>query len=414
MSQKRIVVTGLGVVSCFGNDVDKFYDKLLAGESGVKKIDHFSTDELSTKIAASVGTVDSTGYLDKKQARRVDPCIAYGMVAGKRCIEHAGLADQLEGLDKTRCGILIGSGMGGMSTYTLGVDVLRNKGINRMSPFFIPYVLTNMPGGLLAIDLGFMGPNYAVSSACATGNHSIISAANHIRNGEADLMLCGGVEAAVNVVGLGGFCACKAVSQRNDEPERASRPWDKGRDGFVMGEGAGVLCLESLDHALARGATIYAEYLGGGVSCDAFHMTQLRPDGQGVANCLRQALKNSKIQASDVNLINAHATSTPMGDMAEVGALLQVFENPKDIMLQATKSITGHCLGAAGGVEAVGMVQGIYKKRLHPTINLEDPEDGIEFTVPTEAIDFDVTAAVSNSFGFGGHNAVLVLGPYKE
>ena len=277
MSNKRVVVTGLGIVSCFGNDVEHFYEQLLQGKSGAKVIEHFSTQDLSTKIAACIDDFDPGPYLDKKQARRVDTCIAYGVVAGKKSLEHADLLQKIETLDPLRCGILIGSGMGGMETYTKGVDVVREKGVHRMSPFFIPYVLTNMPGGLLAIDLGFMGPNYSVSSACATGNHAIINAANHIRRGEADLMLCGGVEAAVNPIGLGGFCACKAVSQRNNEPEKASRPWDKGRDGFLMGEGAGVLCLESLDHALARGANILAEYRGGGISCDAFHMTSLRP-----------------------------------------------------------------------------------------------------------------------------------------
>lgn len=265
MKKKRIVVTGMGLVSCFGNDVDVFYESLLAGKSGVHPITHFPCEEFPTRFAAGVPEFDASEYIDRKQARRIDPFIRFATVAGKKALEMGGLkGEALEGIDKTRAGIIIGSGMGGLSTFYEGTVVLTTKGYKRLTPFFIPFIITNMGGALLAIDLGFMGPNYSISTACATANFSIVAAANHIRQGHADLMLCGGAEAAVHPIGLAGFIANKALSERNEAPERASRPWDRGRDGFVMGEGAGVLLLESLEHAQARGAPILAEYLGGG------------------------------------------------------------------------------------------------------------------------------------------------------
>ncbi len=415
MSKKRIVITGMGIVSCFGNDVDIFYQNLLAGNSGIRTITDFPCEDYPTRIAGVIENFDTGEYLDKKQARRVDKSIAYTMVAGKKSLESAHLSgEQLERLQKDRCGILIGSGMGGMSVFADGVQTLVEKGQRRVSPFFVPYILTNMSGALLGMDIGFMGPNYSISTACATANNAIISAANHIRNGEADLMLCGGVEAAVIPMGLAGFCACKALSQRNDEPSRASRPWDLGRDGFVMGEGAGVLVMESLEHALARGAPILAEYLGGGLSCDAYHMTEPRADGAGVALCIRHALQDAGIKPEDINYINAHATSTPAGDMAEVNALKQVFKNPAAIKMNATKSLIGHFLGAAGGVEAIATIKAILDHRIHPTINLENPEPNLGFDVSTKAEEFEVKHAISNSFGFGGHNASIVLARYKH
>jgi 3-oxoacyl-[acyl-carrier-protein] synthase II len=414
MQRKRIVVTGMGVVSCFGSDVGGFYQNLLDGNSGATLITDFSVDEFPTKFAAVIRDFDVGDYMDKKQARRVDKFIAYAMVAGKKALEMSQLTGSaLEKLDKTQCGIVIGSGMGGMSVYAEGVQTLLEKGPRRVTPFFVPYILTNMAGGLLAIDLGFMGPNYSISTACATSNHSIIAAANHIRAGDAEVMLCGGVEAPILPIGLAGFCSCKALSTRNEEPTKASRPWDKGRDGFVMGEGAGVLVLESLEHALARGAPIFAEYLGGGISTDAHHMTEPRQDGAGVALCIRNALKNGGVQASDVNYINAHATSTPVGDMAEIEALKKVFTGSrKSIAINATKSMVGHGLGAAGGLEAIATIKALKEGVLHPTINLVDPEEGLDFHVPLKAEKWDTRVALSNSFGFGGHNASLVLGRY--
>lgn len=414
MNKKRIVITGMGVVSCFGNDVNLFYQKLLEGRSGIVEINDFPCEDYPTRIAGVIRNFDTEHYLDKKQARRVDKYIAYTMVAGKKALELGGFSlEDLSQLNKDRCGILIGSGMGGMTVFADGVQALIEKGHRKVSPFFIPYTLTNMGGALLAIDLGFMGPNYSISTACATSNSAIIAAANHIRNGEADLMLCGGVEAAILPMGLAGFCACKALSQRNEEPTKASRPWDQGRDGFVMGEGAGVLILESLEHAQKRGATIFAEYLGGGLSCDAYHITEPRAEGEGVSLCIKRALQDAQVQPQDINYINAHATSTPAGDMAEVNALKKIFNSPQSIKMNATKSMIGHLLGGAGGVEAIATIKAITDGVVHPTINLENPEPGLNFQVSSTAQECQIKVALSNSFGFGGHNASILLAPYK-
>jgi 3-oxoacyl-[acyl-carrier-protein] synthase II len=414
--KKRIVITGSGIVSCFGNDVKKFYSHLLAGDSGVVPITSFPCEDFPAKIGAAINDFDAGDYLDKKQARRVDKYIAYAVVAGKKALEDAQLGEgQRQNLNLQRCGIIIGSGMGGMSVFIDGVQTLNEKGPRRVSPFLIPYILPNMGGAILGMEVGFMGPNYPISTACATANNSIIAAAAHIRAGDADLMICGGSEAAITPLGLAGFCACKALSQRNDAPTKASRPWDRQRDGFVMGEGAGVLVLESLEHAQARGATILAEYLGGGISCDAHHMTEPHPDGEGVYICLQSAFKDAGISFQDVNYINAHATSTPAGDVAEVKALKRVFSNPRGIVMNATKSMIGHCLGAAGGLEAVATVEAIQTGMVHPTINLEDPEEICDgFNLPTKSLSHEINVAISNSFGFGGHNATLVFAPFHR
>ncbi len=415
MKKKRIVVTGLGVVSCFGNDVNTFYNSLLTGKSGASLITKFPCEDYATRFAAYIKEFDPEDYIDKKQARRVDPFIAYTMVSGKKALIDAGLAkEHLDSLNKSRCGVIIGTGIGGMTVFNDGVTTLNEKGHRRITPFFIPYTLTNMGGAMLAMDIGFMGPNYSVSTACATGNYAIFLAARHIQNGDVDLMLCGGAEAPILPIGLGGFCAVKALSTRNEAPEKASRPFDTARDGFVMGEGAGVLVLESLEHAQARGAPIYAEYLGGGFSCDAHHITEPLPDGEGVALCIRNAIKDAEVNIGDINYINAHATSTPVGDIAEINALKKVFTSHRDkISMNSTKSMIGHSLGAAGGLEAVVTVKAIEKGKIHPTINLENPEAGLDFNVPTEAENLTVKVAISNSFGFGGHNATLVFAPFK-
>ncbi len=413
MTKKRVVITGLGVVSCFGNDVEGFIDALMAGKSGVRSITEFPCDDFPTRFAAKISNFDPDGYIDKKQARRVDNFIAYSLVSGKKALESAKI-DKESKLDKKRCGVLIGSGMGGLDMFSNAVETLKDKGIGRMSPFFIPYTITNMGGALLAMEYGFMGPNYSISTACATGNYAIVSALRHIRDGEADLIVCGGVEAPINAVGLAGFCACRALSTRNEAPEKAARPWDKDRDGFVMGEGAGVLVLESLEHAKARGARIYGEVLGGAFSCDAHHMTMPREDGEGIALCIDKALKDADVSPSEVNYINAHATCTPLGDMAEVNAAKRIFKNPSKIYMNATKSMIGHGLGAAGGLEAVATVMQMKRKEIHPTINLDNPEEGLDFMTPTKATDCDIQVAISNSFGFGGHNASVVFKSYKE
>ncbi len=416
MSKKRrIVVTGMGIVSCFGTDVDHFYQSLLEGKSGITPITQFPCEDYPTRFAGSVQDFEVSEHMDKKQARRVDPFIRYTMVAGKKSLENAGLTGkELEKLDKSRCGVLVGSGMGGMSIFFEGNKTLFDKGFNRITPFFVPYIITNMGGGLLAIDLGFTGPTYSISTACATANYSIVSAAQHIERGDADLMVCGGSEAPINPIGVAGFVVMKALSERNSDIEGASRPWDKSRDGFVVGEGAGVLVLEEYEHAKKRGATILAEYLGGAVSTDAYHITSPREDGSGVASCIETAIKDANIDKKNINYVNAHATATSVGDLCEVRGIRTVFgDQVKEIKMNATKSMTGHCLGAAGGVEAIATIKAIQTKKLHPNLNLKDPEEELEGfnIVRGKAEDFDVKAGISNSFGFGGHNSVVIFGP---
>jgi len=416
MKRRRIVVTGMGLVSCFGNEVEPFYQSLLEGKSGVKPIEHFPVAEASTRFAASIVGFDPGDYMEKKTARRTDPYIRYAMVAGKKALQNARLftPEELEKTDKTRVGVIVGSGMGGMQVFCDGVQSYTEKGYKRVNPFFVPFIITNMAGALIAKDMGFMGPNYSISTACATSNNSIVAAANHIRSGEADIMVTGGVEAAIQELGLAGFCAIGALSERNDDPQKASRPWDKARDGFVMGEGAGVLVLEELEHALKRGATIYGEYLGGGLSCDAYHMTDPHPEGLGVALCIKKALEDAELAPEQISYVNAHATSTPVGDMAEVRAMHKIFKHPENIVMNSTKSMVGHCLGAAGGIEAIAVIKAIETGIVHPNINLDNPEDGIGFQLPTEPKKMEIQAALSNSFGFGGHNASVIFAPYHK
>ena len=407
----------MGIVSCFGTDVEDFYRQLLAGKSGIVPIEEFPCADYPTRIAGAVRNFDPGDYMEKKQARRVDPFIRYAVVAGKKCLESGKLdPEALAKLDKTRCGIIIGSGMGGMSVFYDGVETILTKGHRRLTPFFVPYIITNMGGALLAIDIGFMGPNYSISTACATSNSSIYAAAEQIQQGHADLMLCGGAEAPITPIGRAGFVAIKSMSTRNEEPGKASRPWDSGRDGFVMGEGAGVLLLESLEHAQARGAPIYAEYLGGSVNCDAHHITDPRQDGLGVALCMEGAIRAAGISKESINYINAHATSTPAGDLCELEAIRKVFgPHASKIKINGTKSMIGHTLGAAGGLEAVATIQAIRTGMLHPTINLDNPEPAVgDFDlIPHVAKPHVVEVALSNSFGFGGHNSTLVFAPYK-
>lgn len=415
MPKRRVVITGMGLVSCFGKDVKTFYESLLAGKSGVRPITSFELGDLPTTFGASVIDFDPEEFMDKKQARRVDPCIAYANAAGKMAVQDAKIS--LESLDKTRAGVVIGSGMGGMKIYLEGIEGMLDKGYKRVTPFFVPYTITNMPGAILAIDLGFKGPNYSVSTACATSNYSIHLAVEHIRRGDADLMIAGGVEASINLTCFCGFSSLKAISRNNDNIEGASRPWDKNRDGFVIGEGAAVFVLESLEHALARGATILAEYKGGAFTSDAHHMTEPTPDGSDVARCIELALKDAEIKAEEVQYINAHATATPVGDLCEIRAIKKVF-GPylKHLKVNATKSMIGHALGAAGALEMVATVMAIQTNKLHPTINLDNPEEELEGidVVPKKAKDWHVDVAISTSFGFGGHNSVIVLERFKK
>ncbi|KAJ4967432.1 hypothetical protein NE237_019281 [Protea cynaroides] len=414
--KKRVVVTGMGVVSTFGNDVDVFYDRLLSGESGVGPIERFDVSKFPTRFGGQIRGFSSEGYIDGKNDRRLDDYIRYGLVAGKKAFENADLGggNISKTIQKERAGVILGSGMGGLSMFTDGVQALLEKSYRKISPFFIPYILTNMSSALLGMELGLMGPNYSIATACATSNYCFHAAANHIRSGEADLMVVGGTEAALVPVALGGFIACRALSQRNDDPKTASRPWDKDRDGFVMGEGAGVLVFESLEHAMKRGAPIIAEYLGGAVNCDAYHMTDPRADGLGVSSCIRDCLNDGGVSPEEVNYINAHATSTPVGDLAEVNAINKVFKNTSEIKMNGTKSMLGHSLGAAGGLEAIATVKAINTGWLHPTINQFNPEPSIQFdTVANVKKQHEVNVAISNSFGFGGHNSVVAFSAFK-
>jgi 3-oxoacyl-[acyl-carrier-protein] synthase II len=413
MAKKRIVVTGMGIASCLGNDPDTFYQRLLQGESGISTITTFPCDELPSRIGGVVHDFDPGDLIEKKQARRIDRFIAFALWAGKKALLSSGLSLTAEGIDRTRAGVIIGSGVGGMSTFFDNAKICVEKGPRRVTPFLIPFILTNMGSALLAEDLGFMGPNYSLSTACATSNYAIIAAAQHIARGEADLMICGGTEAPVAPIGLAGFCAMRALSGRNDAPQKASRPFDKGRDGFVIAEGCGVLVLESLESAQRRGAPILAEYLGGGLSCDAYHMTEPRADGLGVALCIERALNDAGVKPEQVTYINAHATSTMVGDMTEIRALERIFVHPESVVLSATKSMVGHSLGAAGGIEAIATIQAIRTGFIHPTINLDDPED-LPFELPREKKKVDIECAISNSFGFGGHNATVVFAPFCQ
>jgi len=415
--KKRVVITGMGLCSVFGNDVDVFYDKLLAGTSGIDLITRFDASKFPTKFAGQIKDFSVDGEIDGKNARRLDDCLKYGLVAGKKALRMAGLEGEgLEGVDKTRVGVLVGSGMGGLTVFQDGVQALVEKGYRKISPFFIPYAITNMGGALLGIECGFMGPNYSISTACATSNYAFYAAANHIRRGEADIMVAGGIEAPIIPVGLGGFVACRALSTRNDDPQTASRPWDKDREGFVMGEGGGVLVMESLEYAQKRGANIIAEYLGGAINCDAYHMTDPHPSGLGVSTCIKLAMSDAGVSPEEVNYINAHATSTIVGDLAEVNAVKKCFAKADHMKMNGTKSMIGHCLGAAGGLEAIATIKAITTGYVHPTINQINPEPEVtDFvdTVPNVKQQHEVEVAISNSFGFGGHNSAVVFAPYK-
>lgn len=416
-SKKRVVVTGMGLVSCFGSEIDAFYEALLRGESGVGPIETFPCEDFPCRIAAPATGIDEIAldYVDRKLNRRLDPYIRYCIVAGKRALEMAKIDWQnLDSTAKRRSGSIIGTGSGGMHTQEEGFLAFSRKGYSRVSPFYCPFVLTNMGTALLGVEVGLQGPNYSVSTACATANYSFLMAAGHIQRGEVDFMLAGGSESAISQMSLAGFIACRAVTRRNEEPKRASAPWDRRRDGFVMGEGCAVLVLEELEHAKARGAPILAELLGGAMNSDAYHMTDPHPQGALVASCIEEALANSGVGAEEVDYINAHATSTPVGDLAELKAIRQVFAPRDSLKINATKSMIGHTLGAAGGIEAIVALEAIRKHKLHPTLNLEEPEPLLCYdAIAGEAKEHRVELALNNSFGFGGHNSVVIFGAYR-
>lgn len=412
MSKRRVVVTGLGHVSPVGNDVATGWANLLAGVSGIGTITRFDASDLACTIAGEVKGFDATQYINAKDARRMDVFIHYGIAAAFQAIADAGL-DAIEGLDKTRVGVNIGSGIGGLPLIEETGVALHEGGPRKIGPFFIPGSLINMIAGHVSIMKGYQGPSYGIVSACTTGAHCIGDAARTIQYGDADIMVAGGAECAIARLGIGGFAAMKALSTRNDDPTTASRPWDKGRDGFVMGEGAGVLVLEEYEHAKARGATIYAELAGFGMSSDAHHMTAPCEDGDGAARGMIAALRDARVNADEVDYVNAHGTSTPLGDVAETMAVKRAFgEHAKKLVVNSTKSMTGHLLGGAGGVEAVYSVLAIHEQKSPPTINLfeQDVEGGCDLDyVANVARDLPIRVAISNSFGFGGTNGTLVF-----
>ncbi|QHO57594.1 hypothetical protein HN51_012153 [Arachis hypogaea] len=413
--ERRVVVTGMGVVTSLGHDADVFYKNLLDGVSGISEINAFDCAEFPTRIAGEIKSVSADGWVAPKLSKRLDKFMLYMLIAGKKALVDGGITeDIMNELNKQKCGVLIGSAMGGMKVFSDAIEALRIS-YKKMNPFCVPFATTNMGSAILAMDLGWMGPNYSISTACATSNFCILNAANHITRGEADMMLCGGSDSAIIPIGLGGFVACRALSQRNSDPTKASRPWDSNRDGFVMGEGAGVLLLEELEHAKQRGAEIYAEFRGGSFTCDAYHMTEPHPDGAGVILCIEKALTHSGLSKEDVNYINAHATSTPAGDLKEYQALMHCFGRNPELKVNSTKSMIGHLLGAAGGVEAVATVQAIRTGWIHPNINLESPDKGVDANVLVgpKKERLEVKAALSNSFGFGGHNSSIIFSPFK-
>ncbi|XP_073150886.1 3-oxoacyl-[acyl-carrier-protein] synthase II, chloroplastic-like isoform X2 [Henckelia pumila] len=413
--QRRVVVTGMGVETPLGDDPDVFYDNLLEGVSGISQIESFDCSEFPIRIAGEIKSFSAEGYVAPKFMKRMDRFMLYTLKAGKKALANGGITEAfMDELNKRRCGVLVGSAMGGMKVFFDSIKGFRIS-YKKISPYALPFISTNMASAVLAMDLGWMGPNYSISTACATSNLCILNAANHIIKGETDLMLSGGTDSVIIPIGLGGFVACNALSQRNAEPTRASRPWDHSRDGFVMGEGAGVLLLEELEHAKNRGATIYAEFLGGSFTCDAYHITKPHPDGTGVILCIEKALANSGVSKEDVNYVNAHATSTPAGDINEYQALMRCFGQNKELKMNSTKSMIGHLLGASGAVEAVAAVQAIRTGWVHPNLNLENPDEGVDpnVLVGPKKERLDIKVALSNSFGFGGHNASILFAPYQ-
>lgn len=406
---RRIVVTGLGVVCPVGNDVETTWRNILAGKSGVSLIDRFDTTGFSVRIGASVRDFDLSAYMSPKEARKTDPFIHYGIAAAKQAIANAGL--EINESNAERVGIAIGSGIGGLPGIEKGHSQFLEGGARKISPFFVPSNIINMIAGNLSIEFGIKGPNYAIVSACSTGTHNIGDAARMIAHGDVEVMIAGGAEMATSPTGLGGFASARALSTRNDEPEKASRPWDKGRDGFVLGDGAGVLVLEELEFAKRRGANILAEYAGMGMSSDAYHITLPPEDGDGARRCMINALRDAGMNPDQIDYVNAHGTSTPAGDVVETRALKAAFgDHAYKLSVSSTKSMVGHLLGAAGGVEAAMCVLALRDQVAPPTTNLDDPDDECDLDyVPHHAREMRIDACLSNSFGFGGTNGTVIF-----
>ena len=417
MTERRIVITGMGAVTPLGLSVDETWAAMREGRSGIRLVDTFDTSEVQARVAGQVRDFDPAPYFkkDPKAPRRCDRFEQLAMAAAVQAVEDASLDPEKE--DLSRIGVMIGSGIGGLRIHGENMRVMLDSGPRRVSPFCIPYMITNMASGLVAMEYGFGGPNMSISTACATSNHSIGEAWRIMKFGDADVMLCGGSEAPVELIGLAGFANMRALSTRNDDPATASRPYDVDRDGFVMSEGAAVVVLETLEHAQARGAKIYAELAGYGLSCDAYHLTSPMPEGEGASRCMEIAMQHAGIKPEQVDYINTHGTSTTMGDVCEIKAIKRTFgEHARNgMVLSSTKSMTGHLLGAAGGVELIACVKAIQDNFIPPTINVinQDPECDLD-VCPNQGREHKVDVALSNSFGFGGHNATLVVKRFAE
>ena len=416
MELKRVVVTGLGAITPLGKSVSEYWQGLADGVNGCDFIKQFDAAKFKTRFACEVKDFDPTAYLDRKEARKIDRFTQFALIAADEAVKDAGI--NKENVDVDRVGVIFASGIGGLITFQEEVtNYATGDGTPRFNPFFIPKMILDIAAGHISMKHGFRGPNYAVVSACASSTNAIIDAFDTIRLGKADIIVTGGSEAVVSAAGVGGFNAMKALSERNDDPKSASRPFDKERDGFVMGEGAGAMILESLEHALARGAKIYCEIAGGGATADAHHITAPHPEGLGAQNVMKAALKDAGMKAEDIAYINVHGTSTPLGDIAETKAILNIFgDHAYNLNISSTKSMTGHCLGAAGALEALACIMAVTKDIIPPTINhfTDDPEldPKLNFTFNTSQ-KRTVNAALSNTFGFGGHNASVIVKKYK-
>ncbi len=409
MSGRRVVVTGLGMIAPVGLNVRDSWENVVAGKSGIKPITHFDVSSFSTRFGGPIYDFEITDYISRKEARKMDAFIHYGMAAGMQAMADSGI--EVTDDNAHRMGVAVGSGIGGIGGIEAGYAAFLKGGARKISPFFVPANIANMVAGNLSIMYGMKGPNICIVSACSTGTHNIGEAMRMIRNGSMDVMIAGGAERATTPTGLGGFAAARALSSRNDDPEAASRPWDKDRDGFVLSDGAGIVVLEELEHAKARGARIYAEILGSGMNSDAYHMTSPSPNGEGARDCMLLALRDAGVDAGDVDYINAHGTSTPAGDIAETQGIKGAFgDHAYALCVSSTKSMTGHMLGAAGGAEAVFTILALYHQVVPPTINLEnpDPECDLDY-VPNTAREMELDIAISNSFGFGGTNGTVVF-----
>lgn len=415
--KRRVVVTGMGALTPIGLSVDEFWKNMLTGKSGGANITYFDTSRLDTKFACELKGFDVLNYLDRKSARRMDPFAQYAIISADMAIKASGLnPEQMSVEDKERTGVVFGSGMGGMQTFYDQSVVLYKEGPDHVSPFFVPMIIPDIASGLISIKYGFRGPNYCIVSACATGNNNMIDSFRLIAENSADVMITGGSEAPLIELGMAGFNSAKALSTRNDSPETASRPFDATRDGFVMGEGAGSLVFEELDHAKKRGAKIYAEVLGAGFSADAYHITAPHPEGEGAILSMKMALKNSNVKTEEIDYINMHGTSTQLGDIGETKAIKKLFGEHAYIMnISSTKSMTGHMLGAAGAVEAIASILSVVNDTIPPTINFStpDPECDLNYTFNTPA-NRTVNFALSNAFGFGGHNTSVIFKKYLE